>query len=169
MKININKGEFIFWNIFILLIFLLLGLISPSYLSPIRYHTFQLKNIEIIKLNLRVPKLIFFEKNKKYSFLCRDVKGINGKNLCNEKFPLKVDKMEVTVILDGLYSSSENISVIDKVYWKTSEQMHNIFILEKDSRISQIQYWKNQKYFFFFLYIFSVLVLSYFTQYRSKL
>lgn len=157
----VSKLEFIFYNILLLVIFIIIAIIPPSNFSSIKQDLYDLNDIKIEKKLLRIPELVFTSNNEKFTVSCRNMKNDLGRNFCDEKFPLNSSKIKLLILIDKNHKQGSNISLIKSVTWHDLNQVKTFNIGDEYIK-REIQYWKDERLILAIIYFIFMFVLNLF-------
>lgn len=161
-----QKSTYILINVFLLIFWMLMALISPSYITSIGKEQMSIDHINLNSFHGRRSGVYFEYNNNRYFAYCRNFMNENMENFCDKKFPIKNAKAEFELSLSGLYKNSENIVIIKYLKWKGADGSVNEFKLSDSEYLNAVNYLRYNNYFIKIILIISFIAVFYF--YKRK-
>lgn len=163
-----EKSTYILLNIFLLILWVLIALLSPSYLAPIQQKHIKAENVQLHYLGGKRSRISFEYEKKQYIAFCRNLVDYRGKEFCENKFPIKVNELEMDKVLNGLYRNSENIVIVKRIIWRDVRENVGEFQLGKQEYLSEFRLLKYDQYFIRLFLVMSFIAVFCVYSYKNK-
>ena len=163
-----EKSTYLLLNVFLLIFWLLLALLSPSYLTAVQQQHIKTADVSLHHVRGKRSGVAFVDEGKEYFAFCRSLISRRGEDFCEEKFPLTAIELEADRVSDGLYHNSENILIIKRITWADKHGVLKEFQINESEYGQELKQLKYEHYAIRFGAVLSFLVVFYLYQRKKR-